>query len=336
MTDDINAADAAPNSLREDLEEAWDRLSAEADDTDEEPGETDDEAEAPEPEEDPDGPTDDGEPGDAPLPLAHWPAEWRERFQALPEEAKPYALDLHKQFETAHSERSAIARHAREGAGRARNRRRGARPLARDHARAGDFGRRGGIEASRSACADRAGPRGGAGDDRRVIRARGLSRARPRRPPPRPATRRRGRTTCSIRSSATPPNSTSCACSRRWRPSSTPARGRPTPTAGRAFPHFDTVRPKLAALIRAGAAAGFEDAYEQAVWADPNVRQKALEAHDAELAARRESARKAEVAKARNAGRAALSGSEPVRSALPPARSHREELERVWDRMVSA
>ena len=54
------------------------------------------------------------------------------------------------------------------------------------------------------------------------------------------------------------------------------------------------------------------------------------------MAARRESARKAEVAKARNAGRAALSGSEPARSAPPPARSHREELERVWDRMVGA
>ena len=67
-----------------------------------------------------------------------------------------------------------------------------------------------------------------------------------------------------------------------------------------------------------------------------NVRQKALDARDAEMAARRESARKAEVAEARNAGRAALSGSEPARSALPPARSHREELERVWDRMVTA
>ena len=36
MTDDTNAAAAAavPNSLRADLEEAWDRLSAEADGTD--------------------------------------------------------------------------------------------------------------------------------------------------------------------------------------------------------------------------------------------------------------------------------------------------------------
>ena len=115
------------------------------------------------------------------------------------------------------------------------------------------------------------------------------------------------------------------------------ARARTADAAGeKRFPHFEAVRPRLAALMRGGTAESFEDAYEQAVWADPALRQKALEARDAEMAARRESARKAEVAKARNAGRAALSGSEPARSALPPARSHREELERVWDRMVGA
>ena len=335
MTDDINAADAAPNSLREDLEEAWDRLSAEADDTDEEPGETDDEAEAPEPEEDPDGPTDDGEPGDAPLPLAHWPAEWRERFQALPEEAKPYALDLHKQFETAHSERSqSLATREKELAEletvdaalapwRETMRAQGisdgeaVSKLLEAHAL---------IEQDPEAALAM------------IAESYGLAAS----PAPAPASApapghpaaRQDDLLDSLERYAAEQHELRLLAAME---AELDARARAADADGRPrFPHFDTVRPKLAALIRAGAAAGFEDAYEQAVWADPNVRQKALEAHDAELAARRESARKAEVAKARNAGRAALSGSEPVRSALPPARSHREELERVWDRMVSA
>jgi len=105
MTDDSNvaASAAAPNSLREDLEEAWDRLSAEAEEPEPEeedvPGEDEFEDGPPAPEEEDPG-------GERPAPLEHWPAEWRERFEALPEDARGYALDLHRQFEQAHSERS--------------------------------------------------------------------------------------------------------------------------------------------------------------------------------------------------------------------------------------
>ena len=85
-----------------------------------------------------------------------------------------------------------------------------------------------------------------------------------------------------------------------------------------------------------GAAGSFEDAYDRAVWADPVLRRAALEARDAEEAARaRETARRQEVAKAKRSGRTVQGGSEPARAGPPPARSHREELERVWDRMVA-
>ena len=333
MTDDINAADAAPNSLREDLEEAWDRLSAEADDTDEEPGETDDEAEAPEPEEDP--AADDGDPDDAPLSLAHWPAAWRERFEALPDEAKPYALDLHRQFETAHSER------AQSLAGREKE-------LAELET----------VDAALAPWRETMRAQGISDGEAvsKLLEAHALIEQDPEAalamiaesyglaasPAPAPASApapghpaaRQDDLLDSLERYAAEQHELRLLAAME---AELDARARAADAAGRPrFPDFDAVRPKLAALIRAGAAASFEDAYEQAVWADPNVRQKALDARDAEMAARRESARKAEVAKARNAGRAALSGSEPARSALPPARSHREELERVWDRMVTA
>ena len=112
------------NSLREDLEAAWDSLAAEAEDETPEPEPDDDppeeeEYEAAEPEEEEDEEDEaDGAAEDAYLPASHWPAEWRARFEALPDEAKPYALDLHGQFEKAHSERSqALAEREKELAG---------------------------------------------------------------------------------------------------------------------------------------------------------------------------------------------------------------------------
>ena len=330
MTDHINAAAeaAVPNSLREDLEEAWDRLSSEAGEPESEvedaPVEDEDETAVPEDGIDPgDEATD-----DAIAPLAHWPAEWRERFEALPEEARPYALDLHRRFEKAHSDRSqALAEREKELDGL--------------HA----------VDAALAPWRETMRARGltDAEAVKRLMEARAeLERdpgaalsaiaesygvAPPTGAAPSPPARRDALVDTLERYASEQHELRLIAAME----AELDARARAVDAAGeKRFPHFETVRPKLAALMRAGAAGGFEDAYEQAVWADPALRRKALEARDAEMAARRESARKAEVAKARNAGRAALSGSEPARSALPTARSHREELERVWDRMVGA
>ena len=330
MTDDINAAAeaAVPNSLREDLEEAWDRLSSEA-------GEPESEVEdAPVEDEDETAVPEDGiDPGDeaaddAIAPLAHWPAEWRERFEALPEEARPYALDLHRRFEKAHSDRSqALAEREKELDGL--------------HA----------VDAALAPWRETMRARGltDAEAVKRLMEARAeLERdpgaalsaiaesygvAPPTGAAPSPPERRDALVDTLERYAAEQHELRLIAAME----AELDSRARAVDAAGAPrFPHFETVRPRLAALMRSGAAGSFEDAYEQAVWADPHLRQGALEARDAEMAARRESARKAEVAKARNAGRAALSGSEPARSAPPPARSHREELERVWDRMVGA
>ena len=328
MMDDSNAAAsaAAPNSLREDLEEAWDRLSAEAEEPEPEeedvPGEDEFEDGSPAPEDEDPG-------GERPAPLEHWPAEWRERFEALPEDARGYALDLHRQFEQAHSERSqSLAEREKELDGFA----------AIDAALAPwrETMRAQGLTDADAVTRLMEAQAALENDPEAALAA--IAEAYGVVPPAAPAApappERRDEMLDTLERYAAEQHELRLIAAME---SELDARARIVDAAGEPrFPHFDSVRPRLAALMRSGAADSFEDAYQQAVWADPHLRQKALEARDAEMAARRESARKAEVAKARNAGRAALSGSEPARSALPPARSHREELERVWDRMVGA
>ena len=318
MTDDIEAAAeaAVPNSLRDDLEEAWDTLSADG--------------EAPAPE---DGiePAEEDDAGDEPAPPEHWPAEWRERFEALPDDARGYALDLHRRFEQAHSERSqALAEREKELDGMA------AVDAAlgpwRETMRAQGLTDADAVTRLMEAqAALESDPESALAA---IAEAYGLAApAADAAPAPRPP-EREGELLDTLERYAAEQHELRLIAAME---AELDSRARAVDAAGAPrFPHFETVRPRLAALMRSGAAGSFEDAYEQAVWADPHLRQGALEARDAEMAARRESARKAEVAKARNAGRAALSGSEPARSAPPPARSHREELERVWDRMVGA
>ena len=318
MTDDIIAAAeaAVPNSLRDDLEEAWDTLSADG--------------EAPAPE---DGiePAEEDDAGEEPAPPEHWPAEWRERFEALPDDARSYALDLHRRFEQAHSERSqALAEREKELDGMA------AVDAAlgpwRETMRAQGLTDADAVTRLMEAqAALESDPESALAA---IAEAYGLAApAANAAPDPRPP-EREGELLDTLERYAAEQHELRLIAAME---AELDSRARAVDAAGAPrFPHFETVRPRLAALMRSGAAGSFEDAYEQAVWADPHLRQGALEARDAEMAARRESARKAEVAKARNAGRAALSGSEPARSAPPPARSHREELERVWDRMVGA
>ena len=318
MTDDIIAAAeaAVPNSLRDDLEEAWDTLSADG--------------EAPAPE---DGiePAEEDDAGGEPAPPEHWPAEWRERFEALPDDARGYALDLHRRFERAHSERSqALAEREKELDGMA------AVDAAlgpwRETMRAQGLTDADAVTRLMEAqAALESDPESALAA---IAEAYGLAApAANAAPDPRPP-EREGELLDTLERYAAEQHELRLIAAME---AELDSRARAVDAAGAPrFPHFETVRPRLAALMRSGAAGSFEDAYEQAVWADPHLRQGALEARDAEMAARRESARKAEVAKARNAGRAALSGSEPARSAPPPARSHREELERVWDRMVGA
>lgn len=67
------------------------------------------------------------------------------------------------------------------------------------------------------------------------------------------------------------------------------------------YPHFETVRQHMAALINAGAAKDLADAYEQAVWATPNLRQQLLAAQQQQDQQQRQEQQRQQAARARQA-----------------------------------
>lgn len=99
-------------------------------------------------------------------------------------------------------------------------------------------------------------------------------------------------------------------------------------------PHFDKVREKMATLIRMGQARDLADAYEQAVWADPEIRKALIEEER-----KREAKRAAEEAtrRAAEARRAAMVNvrSSPGASPAPP-RSLRQTLEEAYDQIAGS
>lgn len=79
----------------------------------------------------------------------------------------------------------------------------------------------------------------------------------------------------------------------------------------------------------------FARAYDHAKWSDPDLRKSAIEADAKTKEAARENERKADLKKAKKAGRTVKSKSAPVDEAPQPAETQREELERAWDAAVS-
>lgn len=94
-----------------------------------------------------------------------------------------------------------------------------------------------------------------------------------------------------------------------------------------AHPHFEAVRPRMAALLSANQAQNLQDAYEQAIYADPTIRSTLLESHTADMEAKRIAESKEKAAAARKAG-SSLKGGPGV--AVPnvnkPNLSLRDEL----------
>lgn len=76
--------------------------------------------------------------------------------------------------------------------------------------------------------------------------------------------------------------------------------------------HFEQVREDMAALLQAGRAKDLSDAYEQAVWANPQTRAAMLAKQQAEAAAKVEAERKAQEAKRANAVNVTRRGSVPA------------------------
>lgn len=80
-------------------------------------------------------------------------------------------------------------------------------------------------------------------------------------------------------------------------------------------PHFDAVRNEMADLLLTGKAKNLQEAYEKAVWSDPDIRQSLLDQQRAE--AQKKALEQAQAQKARTAA-VSVKGSSPASSGVQP------------------
>jgi len=96
--------------------------------------------------------------------------------------------------------------------------------------------------------------------------------------------------------------------------------------------YFENVRDRMSALLRAGAAKDVADAYQQATWADPDVRAALLRQAETSRQAAASDAARAKAAQARHASGSVTGspspGSSPGRGG--PAPTLRDELMSAW------
>jgi len=92
--------------------------------------------------------------------------------------------------------------------------------------------------------------------------------------------------------------------------------------------HFDKVRDHMAAILQSGLAKDMQDAYDQAVWARPDLRQSLLSQREAEQKAVAQQAASQKAAQSRIAGSSVAGTPAGVTPVPPPEnRSLREELQ---------
>ncbi|HLK26450.1 MAG TPA: hypothetical protein VKT30_17470 [Caulobacteraceae bacterium] len=99
-----------------------------------------------------------------------------------------------------------------------------------------------------------------------------------------------------------------------------------------AHPHLDDVAADMAALLRSGRAATLKDAYDKAVWANPEIRALLLSQQESERRAADEAARRAKAAAARHAAGSITGAPQPGSSpaGAGPAPTLRDELSRAF------
>lgn len=94
--------------------------------------------------------------------------------------------------------------------------------------------------------------------------------------------------------------------------------------------HFESVRPEMIALLQSGAAQTLEEAYDKAVWGNPDLREAMLEARQAQALAS-VSVEKNRAAKAARAAAVSVRGSTPGINTAPKAQDRRTLLAEQFD-----
>lgn len=96
--------------------------------------------------------------------------------------------------------------------------------------------------------------------------------------------------------------------------------------------HFEAARPMMISLLQSGAAQNLEEAYDMAVWGNPELRQAMLEAQQAQNMAA-VSAEKNRAAKAARAAAVSVRSSTPGTNTAPKAQDRRALLAEQFDAM---
>lgn len=103
-----------------------------------------------------------------------------------------------------------------------------------------------------------------------------------------------------------------------------------------AHPHFEKVRGHMQGLLASETAKDLQDAYDQAVWAVPEIRSDLLKLQQEKAAKERDATRKAELAKAKKAGKKVKTSKADVKvESKAPANSWSEELSENWDALAA-
>lgn len=101
-------------------------------------------------------------------------------------------------------------------------------------------------------------------------------------------------------------------------------------------PHFESVKAHMQGLLSSETAKDLQDAYDQAVWAAPEIRSDLLKLQQEKAAKEREAARKAEVAKAKKAGKKVKPSKADVKvESKAPAGSWLGQLSEDWDALAA-
>jgi hypothetical protein len=281
-----------------------------------------------------------------PEPLEHWPEEFRERFNALPEDdaSRQYALDVHKHFEAKYRDR------AREVADREKSVERYSdlssffEPFQTQLAAAGtndvaytkhvinwaqairenpldrlkELGKSYGYELIEKADAPRPSADDQTADDEyadprvRTLETR-MDTHEKRLADDKLAAQQNSQAELETRIKAFT--------------SETDADG------NLKHPHFNRVWPLMGAVCHASGNQDLEKAYDNAIWADPELRAELTEAQKSTLLKEQSAKRKEDVQKAKKASKHIKSRSAPVESKAKPAAKVHESLAETWDQL---
>mgnify|MGYP003345041940 FL=1 len=97
--------------------------------------------------------------------------------------------------------------------------------------------------------------------------------------------------------------------------------------------HFEAARPAMISFLQTGQANTLQEAYDKAIWSDPEIRQQLIEAQQAEKLAKL-SDQKNRAAKAARAAAVSVRSSTPGTNTAPKAQDRRSMLAEQFDGMT--